>query len=229
MPIDSLIARDGLERFRWRKKTVLLHEDHRWVLPLIAQAQEDGLLSRPTPVVLFDRHTDAAEPGSLTSDTSVEALLRCCEEELSHHDDDWIVAGIRLGLIADVFIFGVDDRMGDLPKAVGDFAIMGRFEMPGHIGAVGQRAQALLDSTTGPILLDIDLDCFAFPYRDQVWPWTEAIFQQQFHPEWRALLERAGLVTLCREAGCCGGEDNANAIWSLLQTHLFGGELEKII
>jgi hypothetical protein len=227
MSIDALVARDGLERYRWRNKPVFLHEDHRWVLPLIAQAQEDGLLSRPTPVVLFDRHTDAAEPGKLTSDISVEGLLRCCEQELSHHDDDWIVAGIRLGLLADVFIFGVDDRIGDLPKAVGDFAIMGRFEMPGHLGAVGQRAQALLESTKGPILLDIDLDCFAFPYRGQVWPWNQDMFEQQLHPSWRSLLDRAGIVTVCREAGCCGSEENANVIWSLLQTTLFCGELEK--
>lgn len=223
---EALSARDGLRRFEWQGKEVLLHEDHRWVLPLVADAQERGLLPRPTRVILFDRHTDAAEPGPLTPGHSPEHLIEVCERELSRHDDDWIVAGIRLGLLADVFIYGVDDRMGDLPKAVGNYGIYGRFEMPAQVGSLGRNAQAVIDWTESPILLDIDLDCFAYPYRGRVLPWDEDLFAHEFGPSlpaWQEFLRRAGLVTICREAGCCGGEANAERIWQGFSRTLLPG------
>lgn len=226
MALDRLKQIDGLKQFDWNGKPVLLHEDHRWVLPLVADAQHRGLLPKPVRVILFDRHTDAAEPGPLTPATSVDEVFQRCETELSHHDDDWIIAGIRLGLLADVFIFGVDDRMGDLPKQVDDFGIFGRFEMPAKLGQVGVRAREVLDWTTSPILLDIDLDCFAYAYRDRVMPWDASVFASEFGPSlpmFQEFLNRAALITVCREAGCCGGEDHADQIWSLFCQHLLPG------
>ncbi|MCX6611725.1 MAG: hypothetical protein NTW74_12845 [Acidobacteria bacterium] len=225
MGIDELVALDGLKQYRCQDKQILLHEDHRWVLPMVAEAQERGLLPRPVRVVLFDRHTDAAEPGELSCDISVAGVMDACIRELSHHDDDWIVAGIRMGLLADVFIFGVDDRMGDLPKAVGEYGIFGRFEMPGKLGEVGVRAREVLDWKESPILLDIDLDCFAYAYRDRVMAWDESVFESEFGPSlpaFQTFIERAGLITVCREAGCCGGEENADQIWQLFSTRLLG-------
>lgn len=219
----------GLRRYRWREKDLVLHEDHRWVLVLIADAQERGLLPKPVRVVLFDRHTDAAEPVALTPVTDVASVYDCCANELSVHDDDWIVAGIRLGLIADVFVFGVDDRMGDLPKAVGKFGIFGRFEMPGSLGELGVRAREVLDWTESPILLDVDLDCFAYAYRNHVKAWDEELFEQEFGPGrkmFEMFLDRAGMITVCREAGCCGGEENADRIWELLRGKLLAEAVE---
>jgi hypothetical protein len=226
MGIDRLKQLDGLQHHIWQEKPVLLHEDHRWVLPLVADAQSRGLLPKPVRVILFDRHTDAAEPGPLTPATTADEVIERCERELSHHDDDWIIAGIRLGLLADVFIFGVDDRMGDLPKQVGDYGIFGRFEMPGKLGSVGVRAQEVLDWTESPILLDIDLDCFAYAYRDRVMAWDESVFESEFGPSFthfQEFLNRAGMVTVCREAGCCGGEANADQIWDLFSSRLLPG------
>ena len=203
---------------------VLLHEDHRWVLPMIFEAQEQGRIPRPVKVILFDRHTDAAEPIAFDPfPLTHAALMHFCEHSLSPHDDDWIVAGMRLGLLDDVFIFGVDDRMGDLPKAVGDHVIMGRFQLPAHLPAdISARARAHLDWAETPILLDIDLDCFAYAYREQVLAWTGEIFDRQFPPgnPAESFVQRAGLITVCREAGCCGGEENADKIWQLVQQHI---------
>jgi len=228
MGIERLEQLDGLKRYNWRGTQVLLHEDHRWVLPLVADAQERGVLPRPVRVILFDRHTDAAEPSPLSPAASVDEVIACCEIKLSRHDDDWIIAGIRLGLLADVFVFGVDDRMGDLPKQVGDYGIFGRYEMPGALGPVGVRAQEVLAWTESPILLDIDLDCFSYAYRERVMAWDESVFESEFGPSlplFQQMLERAGLVTVCREAGCCGGGANADRIWDQVSQRLFGGEL----
>lgn len=224
MGIELLEERDGLERWPWRNKEILIHEDHRWVLPLVVDAQQRGLLPRPVPVALFDRHTDCAQPRRpLPAIATVEDALRLCEDHLSPHDDDWLIAGIETGILADVFLFGVDDRMGDLPLAVGNQAVFGRWEMPGFLPEVGVNARRLLEGS-GPILLDIDLDCFAYAYRDQVWPWSEEIFAHQFSGEqtlWRSLVQRAGLITVCREAGCCGGDAHADRIWNLCRKFLF--------
>ena len=203
---------------------VRLHEDHRWVLPMIFEAQEQGRLPRPVKVILFDRHTDSADPVDFAPfPLTYAALMDFCAHTLSPHDDDWIVAGMRLGLLDDVFIFGVDDRMGDLPKAVGDKVIMGRYQLPAHLPPdISARARAHLGWTETPILLDIDLDCFAYAYREQVLAWTSEIFDQQFPPgnPAEAFVHRAGLITVCREAGCCGGEENADKIWQLVQHHI---------
>lgn len=231
MGLEELVALDGLKTFRYGEKEVWLHEDHRWVLPMVFEAQERGWLPRPVRVVLFDRHTDAAEPAKFATKLSFEGVMRACKEDLSRHDDDWIVAGIRMGLLADVFVFGVEDRMGELPKAVGDFGIFGRYEMPGNLGELGKRAQEVLNWDESPILLDIDLDCFAYAYRDRVMAWDDSVFQSEFGPSlemFQKLIGRAGLVTVCREAGCCGGEENADRIWSLVQRHLFAGKVETL-
>ena len=230
MGLEELIALDGLKTFRCGGKEVWLHEDHRWVLPMVFEAQELGWLPRPVRVVLFDRHTDAAEPKEFHADLSFAGVMKACERDLSPHDDDWIVAGIRMGLLADVFVFGVDDRMGNLPKAVGEFGIFGRYEMPGKLGEVGKRAKEVLEWSESPILLDIDLDCFAYAYRERVMAWDDGVFASEFGPGlelFQALVGRAGLVTVCREAGCCGGEENADRIWGLVQKHLFADKMES--
>lgn len=230
MGLEELVALDGLKTFRYGEKEVWLHEDHRWVLPMVFEAQERGWLPRPVRVVLFDRHTDAAAPAQFSTQLSFEVVVSACKKDLSRHDDDWIVAGIRMGLLADVFVFGVDDRMGELPKAVGDFGIFGRYEMPGKLGELGKRAKEVLNWDESPILLDIDLDCFAYAYRDRVIAWDDSVFQSEFGPGlemFQKLIGRAGLVTVCREAGCCGGEENADRIWELVQKHLFAGRLEQ--
>lgn len=254
----------GLKSFQLGPKRLHLHEDHRWVLPLIWQAQQDGSLPTPVKIVLFDRHPDAATPENLEAllearqvGLSLQSLLSLCENTISPHDDDWIVAGIHLGLIDSVVIFGVDDRTGELPKRLDNGLILGRYDLPGKLLAPREdltdlaRAARLrnfwdaLDwdptlpgfrPNTPPILLDIDLDCFAYAYRERVLAWDAAIFENEFEADYsgngwtgqrffEALVERAGLITVCREAGCCGGEDNADLIWALAAEHLFEGKL----
>jgi hypothetical protein len=224
--LRRLKEHDGLREFAWEGKRIWLHEDHRWVLPSIWAAQEEGRLPRPTPVVLLDRHPDAAVPETeLPVPGSLEAVYRVCAELLSRHDDDWIVAGMRMGILGDVWVYGVDDRMGDLPRREGNFVARGRWGLMGGLARDGVE----LPRIEGPYLLDVDLDCFAFAYRDRVWAWTEEMWDWEFGDEgaslWRRLLAGAAMVTVCREAGCCGGEENCEAIWAAAGRWLFGGRL----
>jgi hypothetical protein len=225
--LRRLALEDGLRSMRLGSVPVWLHEDHRWVLPLIWLAQEAGRLPRPTPVILLDRHSDAAVPEAKVGVAgSLSDVWQACERALSRHDDDWIVAGMRLGLIGDVWIYGVDDRLGELPHREGEHVIRGRWELMGGMA----RERIELPKIEGPYLLDIDLDCFAYPYRGAVWPWPEAVWEWEFGQEgggslWRELRDKAGVITVCREAGCCGGEDHCERIWAAAAVWLFQAEL----
>jgi hypothetical protein len=254
----------GLKPFQLGTKSLFLHEDHRWVLPLLWQAQQDGRLPTPVKIILFDRHPDAATPENLAvlhqarqAGLTLQSILQICENTISPHDDDWIVAGIHLGLIESVVIFGVDDRTGELPKRLDNGLILGRYDLPGKLLAPGEDLADLSRTTrlrnfwdaldwdptlpgfrpgAPPILLDIDLDCFAYAYRERVLPWDAAIFENEFAVDYSGtgwtgqrffdhLVQRAGLITVCREAGCCGGEQNADQIWALVAQHLFRNQL----
>jgi len=98
----------------------ILHEDHRWLLPIAHYAQQRGALPKPCTVIMFDRHHDALDPlkrsmddlRRLRSAPTLEGVVSlCAEERLSKIDDDWLKAGMELGLFVDAVIFGVADRL----------------------------------------------------------------------------------------------------------------------
>lgn len=111
---DEFFRLDSVRPFRVREKQAFLHEDHRWTLPLLWRAQEDKLLPRPCRAVVFDRHHDAHDPRDgefeeiLLEGESLDRVLRACAEVLSGTDNDWIVGGIRLGLLSGVVVLGVE-------------------------------------------------------------------------------------------------------------------------
>ena len=94
----------------------VIFRDHRWTLPIIFCAREAGLLSVPVQLITFDRHRDALTPESVIEQLadfrrergSVDELIEIVRDSLSPRDDDWIVAGMELGLIADVVQFKSD-------------------------------------------------------------------------------------------------------------------------
>ena len=104
-------------RIPFRPSTVhsaVLYRDHRWILPVIRHAGDVGLLEPPSLVVTFDRHRDALAPedkakvlgGLRASSFTFEELINCVKYHLSPRDDDWIVAGMELGLVSNVIQFG---------------------------------------------------------------------------------------------------------------------------
>jgi len=100
----------------------ILHEDHRWVLPIVHFAQQRGTLPKPCTVVMFDRHHDALDPSKksmddlrrLRSTPTLQGVVSLCAEGLSKIDDDWLKAGMELGLFGHAVIFGVADSSGKL-------------------------------------------------------------------------------------------------------------------
>ncbi len=114
MNLSDLEKIDDLRRIPFDKCECLLHEDHRWVLPIIFHKQQKKVLPYPCTLVRFDAHHDTLSPFCKEdilrikeAGITFDKLVNLCQEKLSKRDDDWIKTGMELGLIDDTIIFGV--------------------------------------------------------------------------------------------------------------------------
>jgi len=122
--LETLVANDSLGLVTGVDVPGFIHRDHRWVLPLIAWAQAKGHISRPSTLVMFDRHHDAAPTIARNSAEGTQLLRRCrnesnladfislCADHLTKNDGDWVKAGMDSGVIGDAVVFGVSDHFG---------------------------------------------------------------------------------------------------------------------
>ncbi len=82
-----------------------------------------------------------------------------------------------------------------------------------------------------PFILDFDLDCFTTECQGRTFAWPEMIFVEDYeynpkvHSFIHSLIEKASLITICREPGCCGGIGESNKILSYLDRYFFEGVL----
>jgi hypothetical protein len=251
----------------------VLHEDHRWLLPIAHAAQEQGLLPKPCTLVSFDLHHDALDPRCLAElcaareSLTVNDVVRLCGQSLSRNDDDWVKAGMELGMFGDAVIFGVRDTSDrhryrtyrdDLDRehmiemlerphsalayqgSLSDRARRGALERIWDVlgwQIVHQIFEFLPDRPR--ILLSIDLDYFAVGWDDYTFPWPDEVFERELlaaSDYWstqgwtgkafvQGLVEKAGLVAICRESACTGGPEKSRLILSKLDQRVFDGKL----
>lgn len=117
--LDALRALDNLEEGVLDGRPLYVHDDHRFLLPLLFEAQQQGNIDRPCTLVMLDRHHDALRPRKQEARERIEELrsslftgqdvFDLCKRLLSPLDDDWITSGMGLGLLDDAVIFGVQD------------------------------------------------------------------------------------------------------------------------
>lgn len=114
--VKRLIDIDELERISVGDKTGFKHRRHRFVLPLLLHAQREGVLPQPCTLICFDRHHDCLPPREIEKTREIDIasismfdFTVFCERDLSPRNDEWIIAGIELGMIQDVIVIGVDD------------------------------------------------------------------------------------------------------------------------
>lgn len=103
------------------QKPVVIFDDHRWILPVILEAQQDGLIPRPCTLVTFDQHHDAKRPLPKAQQViseiqdmgaTYEEVVKLVERYLSTNNDDWLKAGMELGFIGQVVNIGARDPRG---------------------------------------------------------------------------------------------------------------------
>ena len=280
MILPQLGRLDNMRPAALDARTVYIHDDHRWVVPLIFHAQESGRLPVPCKLVCLDRHHDALPPDrerlralrdARRAGLTGASVLNLCAEVLSPHDDDWIPAAMELGLLSDAVVLGGEGVFSR--QALTDFTdhtgARHRIELTGHLGpelaAIGRfgnllrRGQEELlwnifdwmvapDGRLGfrpgapPLALSIDLDYFVIPWDTFRLPWPEEVYRGYFltpsdqpalegataRDILRQLIDRAGLVAVAREAGHCGGESKAAAVFADLNRLLLDGRLRLL-
>jgi hypothetical protein len=219
MPLNILKRLDRLAEISFEECPGYLHDDHRFVLPLIFSSQQAERLPRPCKIIMFDRHHDALLPRTqdviAEIDTmrcngfGLEELIAFCNARLCANDDDWIKAGMGLGLISDGVVFGVEDCGNPDLETFRDsqgidhrFKILSTFPGPAleEHGELVDLARAdefrpawdvlewnhvpgegfRFHPRGGHILLDIDLDAFVMCWSDYVFPWENEVFEDRF-------------------------------------------------
>jgi len=217
MDLGDLKDVDELREIQLGKCKCFVHKEHRWVLSIIYHAQGRGLLPRPCTLVMFDAHHDSKRPACMERIRRIRAagitfdeLVSLCKDSLSPLDDDWVMAGMELGLISDAVIFaGADLPAMEVPRRftdhVGDVhrielaALPGReLQYQGRLSDVARKKclselwsilgwrHAPADGfafaqKTGQILLDFDLDCFVVHWKEYYFPWPDEVFCNEFY------------------------------------------------
>jgi hypothetical protein len=216
MNLSDLEEIDELRQISFGERECFLHKEHRWVLPIIFYKQKENILPYPCTLVTFDAHHDSLDPTCSCKEDilrirkleiTFDEIVHLCQEKLSDRDDDWIKAGMELGLINDVVIFGVEDGAGNgnLKKYEDQQGIIHKIKLLGlpreeldYQGDLSDiiRSEALSEfwkilgwqctsqfsfvEDERKILLDFDLDCFIVRWRGYHFPWPEEVFKKEF-------------------------------------------------
>lgn len=240
------------------QKDVFIYDDHRTLLNIIFQSWKDGLYDKSLDLIYFDAHDDAAETldkeGILqwfkvndVRDVSSESFLGFVEFVLGGNDDDWLVAGLELGLINDVLNIGQIKnnnllKWEGLYKGHRAYSISLQefsFEDSGllsfdeakdiKIQTVRQMLR-LISRPMVPYIVDFDLDCFTKDEDGITRAWTENEFVDVFLSPcmegfMHNLIKGSQFVTICREPEYCGGIRESNKILQLLDDYLFDAQI----
>lgn len=120
-PISSIYGlsfHSNIETFSFHDKYIVVYDDHRSILNVLFETKKLGLFSTTPNLIFFDRHDDACNPGICSKklfekwgvdkieDVSSSEFWTFVEFDLSGLDDDWLLAGMELGLINNAIVIG---------------------------------------------------------------------------------------------------------------------------
>ena len=121
MSLDKLVTIDNLHETQLNNTKVFIHDEHRFVLPIIRERQLKGDLPIPCNIILFDAHPDSSpfsnDDGINATDKNLsqDQFIDICNNSLAKDDGNWVIAGFEFGLIKDILIFGVNRDTNPFP------------------------------------------------------------------------------------------------------------------
>lgn len=116
--IYGLSNHTNIEVYSFHDKYIILYDDHRSILNVLFETKKLGLFSTTPNIIFFDKHDDACNPRinvkdllekwgiDKIEDVSSRDFWSFVEFELSGLDDDWLLAGMELGLINHAVVIG---------------------------------------------------------------------------------------------------------------------------
>ncbi len=108
----SLSHRSNINKKYTENSDVYIYEDHRTILNVLYVLKDE--FKTPLDIFMFDDHDDACHPSKdvleiaqkfAINNPSFEDFWSFIEFKLSGLDDDWVIIGMELGLINNVFLF----------------------------------------------------------------------------------------------------------------------------
>lgn len=108
----------NIEAYAFRDKYIVLYDDHRSILNVLFEAKKLDLFNTTPNLIFFDRHDDACDPNICSKDlykkwgvnkieeVSSREFWSFVEFDLNVLDDDWLLAGMELGLINHAVVIG---------------------------------------------------------------------------------------------------------------------------
>lgn len=219
--LAPLYSLDRLRRLALTDPVTFAHDDHRFLLPLVHFAQEQGLVPKPSKVVMMDRHHDGLAPRNREAldvipvmrakGITYPELINLTATTLSPLDDDWLRAGMELGMFADAVVFGVEEGLGQNLTTFDDHLgqehrIWINRSLPGecfgHQGNLSDLARSyelkdlwdLLDWEVGgggvdfradaeKLVVTVDLDAFVMDWEDFTFAWRDEVWTRRFLQE----------------------------------------------
>lgn len=124
-PITSIYGlsnHTNIEVYSFQDKYIILYDDHRTILNILFEAKRLELFGTPPNIVFFDRHDDACNPNKKANEllekwgvdkienVSSQNFWSFVEFDLSGLDDDWLLAGMELGLINHAVVIGQNEN-----------------------------------------------------------------------------------------------------------------------
>lgn len=101
---------------KFNDKTIVIYDDHRWILNVLFYLKEKNYWGEKTPnIIYFDKHDDAAQPSKsmlkrvkrhLAGKISQRDFYSMVEFDMSYGDDDWVTTGMEFEFIKDVVCIG---------------------------------------------------------------------------------------------------------------------------
>lgn len=193
-----------------------IHRDHRYCLvPAFYKSISPDF--EPMTLIGFDFHHDTCVPTpaalkkmSLLKNTkNIDDFIDFVKNDLGSNDDDWIIAGMELGLIDDAVIFGINQ---DTPSSRDNYVdsqnrshkIIQTSSVPGQMfgyqdalsdisrkkasndlwDTIGwqldEKSKKFVLNMNKKFWINIDLDCFIMSWQDYIFPWKEVVFRDRF-------------------------------------------------
>lgn len=213
----------ALNRYRFgafERIPVVVYDDDRWTLPVLLEAQHHEILQRPSSLLSLDHHFDAITPRKglqaartlLAEGIPWNEFVRFVDSQLSQLDDDWIIAGMELGMMQDVVVFGAEEGTSTSSTALTDGSgnvhrLLRSRSVPGpSLGHQGDLSDLSSHRQHSPLwnalgwqhtpdtgfgfsspsrinVLHIDLDCFTMEWESYVFPWPSEVFRDKLLAE----------------------------------------------
>ena len=208
---------------RGRTVDVYLFDHHRTAFTV--WCHEAARRGRPLTLVTLDRHMDLNTPQHLAPPctTGLEQLDLFARHRLAPSNDDHIPAALEAGAIGDALVVARSHAPPSLARFRPYRDEAGRVHEVEFARTVAQLSEAQVDwlADRGPVVLDVDLDCFTTMSDgdpDDVLIWDADQLRRWLLPPgserfWEVVRERVEVVTVAREPYHCGGFQRGARLW----------------